>query len=56
MKGLRLLTKFNLTNKVIVYVRDEGVNLNSKLPSLLLCLVSCCNYLNHLVAFILVML
>jgi hypothetical protein len=35
-----LLTKFNLTNKVIAYVKDEGTNLNSFIIALTF-VVSC---------------
>jgi hypothetical protein len=57
VKQVRVLAKFNLTNKVIMYVKDEGVNLNS-FTNTLIFIVSCdlYSYFNHLLAFALVML
>lgn len=52
-----LLIEFNLTNKVVLYVKDEITNPKSHdCLSLLLFHVRCYNYLNCMVAFTLVML
>jgi hypothetical protein len=53
-----LWVEFNLTNKVTTYVKDKGANLNFQAQcfSLSLCRMNLHNYLNHLVAFILVIL
>jgi hypothetical protein len=49
-----LLVEFNLTNK---YVKDEGVNLNSfTIAFTSICQVSFYIFVNHLLAFVLVML
>ncbi len=44
-----------MTNKVILYVKDEGVNLIlSQFPSFMMCHVSLYSYLSHLVVFLLI--
>jgi len=52
-----LLVEYQFTNKIIAYVKDKGTNLNTQvlLHWQVLYFVHCCNFLQPLLAYVLVM-